>query len=203
MRKGRWFGRHRDKKVMTSSQQVCSFSELSLNEIRELVKFYFSAVLAHGIIYGICGGIILGVWIVVSLYWWISSRSSEALVSGGVGILILLLGIIYFLIFMPVVFTIEKYKKMITHKSKLKELLNKATRLDRTGDSVALLLQRMEEGVKVGCAGKYLTWPIEHRITEASEKLAVEYREGQEDLEELLVIASDFKYLVGRPFMTL
>ena len=237
--------------VTSPSQQAYSFSDLSLNEIKVLVKFFFTAVLACGIVFG--------VWIVIPLYWWIGTESSESspswtLVSGGVGILILLLFVIYVirnldhclqwfegffaglrkstkdmsatqrtllvlfavaffysaikypiywypfftLIFMPVVFTIERYMKMITHKSKLKELFDKAKRFGKTGGSVALLLQRMEEGIKVGCAGKYVSWPIEHRIKEAEEKLTVEYKNGQKDLEELLVIASDFKYLVGR-----
>jgi len=186
---------------MTSSLFFRPLTTLSLNEMKELVKFFFSAVLACGIIWGpsvLVWGIIYGI------YWWINSEPGTGWtrVSGGMVILILL-SIMFILVFLPVIFTIEKYGKMIAHKSKLEFLLNKATRLDRTGDSVALLLQRMEEGVKVGCAGKYLSWPIENRIREASEKLAVEYREGQEDLEELLDIASDFKYLVSRRFLAL
>jgi len=145
---------------VTSSLFNRPLTTLSLNEMKELVKFFFSAVLACGLIYGsvvLAGGIIYGI------YWWINSE-----VSGGM-VIFILLSIIFILVFLPVIYTIEKYGKMIAHKSMLKFLLNKATRLDRTGDSVALLLQRMEEGVKVGCAGKYLSWPIEHRITEASQ----------------------------------
>ena len=98
---------------------------------------------------------------------------------------------------MPGGVTIDRYKKIIAHKSKLKELYDKARSLNKTGDLVALLLQRMQKGVKVGCSSKDVCRPIAKKIEEAEEELGVEYRKGQKDLEDLLVTAYDFRELVG------
>jgi len=220
-----------------------------MNEIKELVKYFFTAVLACGIVFGM--------WIVVPL-WWIGSGSSESSpgwsIPGWVGILIPLFLIIYiirnldyslqwfekffvnlrkltkglsatqrtafvlFLIayfysaskypvywyfftvltFVPGGVTIGRYKKIIAHKSKLKELYDKARSLNKTGDSVALLLQRMQKGIKVGCSSKDVCRPIAKKIEKAEEELAVEYKKGQKDLEELLLTAYDFRELVGK-----
>ena len=235
--------------ITDPSQQVYSFSDLSLNEIKELVKYFFTAVLTCGICFG--------VWIVVPLYWWLGTESSESSpgwsISGWVGILIPLFLIIYIirnldyslewfekffanlrnlakglsatqrtafvlfliayfysaskypvywyfftvLIFVPVGFAIDRYKKIITHKSKLKELFDKAKSLNKTGDSVELLLKRMEDGIKVGCVNRYVCEPIAKKIEEAEKELGVEYRKGQKDLQDLLVTAYDFRELVG------
>jgi len=232
------------------SQQAYSFSDLSMNEIKELVKFFFTAVLACCIIFG--------VWIFVPLYWWIGTEGSESSpgwsIPGWVGILIPLFLIIYIirnldyslewfekffenlrnltkglsatqrtafvllliayfysaskypvywylftvLIFVPVGYTIDRYKKIIAHKSKLKELYDKARGLNKTGDLVALLLQRMQKGIKVGCSSKDVCRPIAKKIEGAEEELAVEYKKGQKDLEELLLTAYEFRELVGR-----
>lgn len=226
------------------SQQAYFFSDLSMNEIKELVKYFFTAVLGCGI----C----CGVWIFVPFYWWTGGGTN--VVGQWLSILLPVIFIIYVirnlayclqwfekffeslrnltkglsatqrtafvlfliayfysaskypvywylftvLIFVPVGYTIDRYKQIIAHKSKLKELYDKARSLNKTGDLVAVLLQRMQKGIKVGCSSKDVCRPIAKKIEGAEEELAVEYKKGQKDLEELLLTAYHFRELVGR-----
>ncbi len=70
----------------TFPQQTYSFSQLSLNERKELVKYFFTGVFASSIVFG--------VWIATPFYWWFGVVSGE--IGRWLGILfpILLCGLI-------------------------------------------------------------------------------------------------------------